>query len=120
MIIPARLFVKSMIVDISQFEQYLSAPIFVKQGEVKKKTISNVWRAWKQDDADMINHTLTNDVNGDFDCTLFMKDPNDVQNAYDIIKNNWKLIQCCFQDQQASTFLYHEKNFPQVNFFVFL
>ena len=47
---------------------------------------------WNQDSPDDINTILSNDLNGSFDASPFMKDPNDLQNGYDIIKNNWKLI----------------------------
>ena len=33
---------------------------------------------WKQDTPDDINCIVANDLNGDFDASLFMKDPNDV------------------------------------------
>ena len=41
-----------------------------------------------------------------------MKDGNDVLDAIQIIKNNFKMIQTVFMDMRAQTYLYHEKNFP--------
>jgi len=81
-----------VIVNLSSFEQYLMIP--AKPGELKKKkkTVSNVFRMWKEDTKEDIDTTIHNDVNGDFDASLFMKDPEDVENGYVIIKNNFKMI----------------------------
>ncbi len=42
------------------------------------KTISNVFRMWKLDTPEDINVIVSNDLVGEFDASLFMKDPNDV------------------------------------------
>ena len=67
---------------------------------------------WKQDIKDDIKTIIHNDITGDFDATLFMKDPHDVLNAIEIIKNNFKMIQTVFMEMQATTYLNYETNFP--------
>jgi hypothetical protein len=57
MVIPARLFVKSMIIDLSSFDQYLTIRSFRKPGEAKVviKTITNVFKGWKEDTPEEID-----------------------------------------------------------------
>jgi hypothetical protein len=90
-VIPARLFCKSVIINISSFDHYLSIPTFQK-GEVKVKTISNVFRMWKHETPEDIKTIIANDLTGGFDASLFMKDPNDIQTAIEIIIFNFKMI----------------------------
>ena len=50
--IPGRLFCKSIIVDLSTMNQFLTVPDFVDEDAAKhhkRKTISNVFRMWMQD-----------------------------------------------------------------------
>jgi len=96
MVIPPRLFCKSIIVNLSSFDQYLTTPVFT--GVSKPKTIPNVFRMWKQDTKDDIDTVIQNDLNGDFDVSPFMKDPNDILNGIEIIKNNFKMIQTVFME----------------------
>lgn len=77
MIIPARLFCKNMIINLSAYDHYLSLPALQKD-EVKQKTISNVFRMWKQDTPDDVQRIVSLDISGGFDASLFMKDPYDV------------------------------------------
>ena len=79
-------------INLSQHDYYLSIPNFSKGEIVKKKTISNVFSRWITDSSEDISKIIGNDYDGDFDASLFMKDPNDVQNAMDILKNNFKII----------------------------
>jgi hypothetical protein len=53
---------------------------------------------WKEDTPEDIDIIVSNDINGDFDATLFMKDPMDVLNAIEIIKNNFKMLQIVFME----------------------
>ena len=110
MIIPGRLFCKSIIVNLSSYDQFLTIPDFLK--EAKVKTISNVFRMWIIDSKEDIETIVHNDIAKDFDASLFMKDPNDVLNAIEIIKNNFKMIQTVFMDMQTNTYLSYIKNFP--------
>jgi len=118
MVIPARLFCKSIIVNLSSFDQFITIPM--QEEEVKKKTISNVFRMWKNDSKGNIKTIIRHDLSNSFDASLFMKDPLDVLDAFDIIRNNFKMIQTVFMDMQAVTYLHHEHNFPEINHFVFM
>jgi hypothetical protein len=47
---------------------------------------------WKQDTTEDINTIIKNDKKGDLDPSLLMKDPNDVLNSIDVIKNHFKML----------------------------
>ena len=90
-VIPARLFCKHIIVDLSQADYVLSPPQL--EATAKTKTISNVFRKWRVDSPEDIDLAVHNDVSSaDFQPELFMKDPDDIEQALVAIKNNFKTI----------------------------
>ena len=75
---------------------------------------------WKYDSKEDIDLIIQNDINHNFDPTLFMKDPSDVLNALEVIKNNFRMIQTTFMYMRANTYQNFEESFPKVNYNVFI
>jgi hypothetical protein len=71
---------------------------------------------WKIDTKEDIDVIVQNDINANFDPHLFMKDPNDVLNALEVVKQNFRMIQTTFMYMRAETYLNYESVFPEVNY----
>ena len=85
-VIPARLFCKNIVINLSNNDFYPYIRPF-DMDKKKVKTISNVWRKFRHDSEEDIEKAFNTDVSvDDFDLSLFMKDEDDVNTALNELK----------------------------------
>ena len=117
MVIPARLFCKSITINLAENDFYPFIRPFQKEKK-KVKTISNVWRRWRHDTDEDMETAFQKDIVEGFDPTLFMKDQADIDAALQILVKNFKMIQIWYIEGLAQTYSFY-KSYPEISYFVF-
>jgi hypothetical protein len=90
---------KDIIVDLNTSDPYPEYPQknIEQQDEVQqKKTRANVWRKWKDPTETEMEKACLEDTSTDFDPSLFLKNPDDVERCKELLLDHFDMIQIAF------------------------
>jgi len=80
--------------------------------------VSNVWRKWRHETPEIIEKAFQKDIAVDFNPELFIPDEQEVEEALTILQNNFSVLQVCYLEGLAYSFLLY-KSYPEISFFQF-
>jgi hypothetical protein len=113
---PARLFCKNLVVNLSQCDSFPVPPFPAE--EKPPPVVSNVWRKWRHETPEIIETAFQTDISVEFDAALFINDEQEVEDALTILQNNFSVLQVCYLEGLAYSFLLY-KSYPEISFFQF-